>query len=75
MAESDWETSIVCRDGLADVYLRNCGRTITIQFSSPDLGFTVHSLFDQPIVRIAAPELIPGVVGALRSLLGALESL
>lgn len=73
---SDWETSIVSRGhDVVDVYLRNCGRTITVQFGSPDIGFTIHSLIDQPLVRIGSAEMIPNIVGALRSLLEALEAL
>lgn len=75
MTAPEWETSIVQRDGLVELFLRNCGRTITIDFGSPDPTFTIHGLLDFPIARIADPELIPHLVGALRSVLGALEAL
>jgi hypothetical protein len=68
-------TQIVSQDGVACVYLRSYGRTVTIALGSPDVEITIHGLLDLPILRVADPELVPHLVGALRSVLGALESL
>ena len=70
-----WETSIVQRDGYIDVYLKLNGACITIGGSSPEPYFTTHGLAYLPLVAIASPELIPQAIGAMRSLIGALEAM
>lgn len=73
--DEQFSTDLISREGYIDVYLRNFGRTVTIDFGSPDIGITIRGLIDMPIARIADPEVIPDVLAALRSLVGALESL
>ncbi|MEZ5236867.1 MAG: hypothetical protein R2749_29860 [Acidimicrobiales bacterium] len=61
-------------DAAIDVYLQLHGRNTAIHGVSPDLAITLGADPDRPILRIA-PELVPELAAALRSITEALEAL